>query len=848
MKVSLNKLKYINMHHDMGIDLVPNGIDDLVTKIGAQLGAVEEIIPYGKRFAGAIVVKVVECEKHPGADKLSLCLVDDGGVVEHVERNDHGLVQVVCGAPNVRAGMLAAWLPPGATVPSTRDNDPFVLEARELRGKVSNGMLASSKELGIGDSHDGILEVDRDVSPGTSFADTYCDVDEVVIDIENKMFTHRPDCFGIMGVAREVAGIQGLAFKSPPWYVADPEFPKAEGDLPLTVKNELPELTPRFSAITMSNVKVEQSPVWLQIILNEVGIKSINNIVDYTNFYMLETGQPLHAYDYDKVKALSGGSPELVIRKPAQGEKIKLLNGKEIEPRKDAIMIATDKQLIGIGGVMGGSNTEVGEHTKNIILECANFNMYSIRRTSMVHGLFTDAVTRFTKGQSPLQNLGVLAEITKKITEESGAKVASQVIDSNHVDKAALERNSLFPPVKITADFINARLGLKFTADQIKGILENVEFDIEVNGDELTITAPFWRTDIEIKEDIVEEVGRLHGFDKLPLELPKLDLTPAVKDPVLEAKAMIRDRLSKAGANELLTYSFVHSNLFEKTGQNKDDAFQISNALSPDLQYYRLSLTPSLLEKVHPNTKAGYGEFGIFEIGSVQSPTELDDEGLPTTFGRVAFVIATDTKAARKVAGAPYYHAKTYLEHVMGDEADLQFVPVAKVDIQGHKLFEAMVRPFHSGRAAVVYRGKQLVGVVGEYSTSTRRNFKLPNHCAGFELFLSVFSSDELPAYTPLSRFPKVTQDMTLKVPASLEHQEIINLFWSAYDSQELKNVDSTLSTLDIYKANEGDETKNVTLHFTIASRERTLTDKEVSKILDDIATVAKEKISAERI
>ncbi|HVX57741.1 MAG TPA: hypothetical protein VHA37_08480, partial [Candidatus Saccharimonadales bacterium] len=262
MKVSYNNLRFANEHYDVP-NLVRDGPDALVEKIGAQLGAVEEVIPYGDRFDGVIIVKIVECVKHPNADKLSLCRVDDGGAVKDVERGEDGLVQVVCGAPNVRTGMLAAWLPPGATVPSTRQQEPFVLEARELRGKVSNGMLASPKELGIGDSHEGLLVVDTDVKPGTTFAQAYRAEGEAVIEIENKMFTHRPDCFGLMGIMREVAGIQGLPFKSPNWYVPSPKFPEPEGEkLPLKVVNELPELVPRFTALTMSDVKVGPSPVW----------------------------------------------------------------------------------------------------------------------------------------------------------------------------------------------------------------------------------------------------------------------------------------------------------------------------------------------------------------------------------------------------------------------------------------------------------------------------------------------------------------------------------------------------------------------------------------------------------
>ena len=633
MKISLNTIRNMVTHYKSSEDVTKIGVEKLVEKIGAQLGAVEEVIDIGSKYQGIIIARVVECKKHPNADKLSVCMIDDGGKAKDVKRDKTGLVQVVCGAPNVQAGMIVAWLPPGSTVPETYDKDPFVLGARELRDVVSNGMLASPQELALGDSHDGILEIDEDLKPGADFAEIFGLKNDVVLDIENKMFTHRPDCFGFLGITRELAGIQQLSFKSPDWYVPNPKFPKPEGErLQLVVKNELPKLVPRFSTITISNVKVGPSPVRMQVELAKIGQKSINNIVDYTNLYMLSTGQPLHAYDYDKVKALSGGAATLLVRHPAKGEKIKLLNGKTIEPRSEAIMIATDKQVIGIGGVMGGSETEVDENTKNIIIEAANFDMYSIRRTSMAHGLFTDAVTRFNKGQSPLQTLPVLAKIVGEIRAVGAGKVAGQVQDDNHVKKTALHA-----PVTVAPQFINSRLGLQLSMAEIKQLLKNVEFTVETGGGELVVTAPFWRTDIEIPEDVVEEVGRLYGYDHLPLELPKRDVSPTIKNPLLALKAEIRERLSKAGANEVLTYSFVHGDLLDKVGQDKQQAYQLSNALSPDLQYYRLSLMPSLLEKIHPNIKAGYDRFALFELGKAHTLGEFEANTIPAYAPRLKY-------------------------------------------------------------------------------------------------------------------------------------------------------------------------------------------------------------------
>lgn len=857
MKITTQTINYINNHYG-STDHVLENIDDLAQRIGAQLGAVDEVVDFGSRFEPVIIVKVVSCDDHPNADRLHVCKVDDGGKTQNVERGADGLVQVVCGAPNVRAGMFAAWLPPGSIVPSTHGGqDPFVLEARELRGVVSGGMLASAKELSIGDNHEGILEITEElgpIQPGTMFADYYHLQGDQTIDMENKMFTHRPDCFGWLGVAREIEGIYHRPYKSPDWYKMDPEFPTAEGEpLPLEVRNELPELAPRFTAIALRDVKVGPSPVWLQLDLAKHGLRSINNIVDYTNHYMLFTGQPLHAYDYDKVKERSGGDKAtIVVRHPSQGEKITLLNGKQIAPRAEAIMIATDKELIGIGGVMGGGDTEVDENTKNIIIESANFDMYSVRRTSMAHGLFTDAVTRFNKGQSPLQNLAALAKIIDQICEFAGGKIASKLIDINHVPDDAMKRGNIHAPVKVAAQFINERLGWKLSADAMALLLKNVEFDAEVNGDELTVTAPFWRTDVVIPEDVVEEIGRLYGYDHLPLVLPKRDLTPAAKNPVLEVKRKLRDRLAQTGANEVLSYSFVHGNLFDKVGQNRELAFQLSNAISPDLQYFRLSLMPSLLEKIHPNIKAGYGQFALFELGKVHAKGVLDDEGLPRELPRVALVLAAEEKIAKAgYGGAPYYQARKYLMDVLelfGQAGDLVYIPLGEASFGGHQAIEQMTKPFEPNRSAVVMRGDLVVGVVGEFRTSVARALKLPAFTAGFELFLSTFKEASHQEYIQLPRFPKVEQDICLRVPAGTPYQDVFDFVWSHLDQHRPDATYHTLGPVDIYQRDDDPEHKQITLRLTLASYERTLTDQEVSKLLDEVADAAKKELHAQRI
>lgn len=594
----------------------------------------------------------------------------------------------------------------------------------------------------------------------------------------------------------------------------------------------------------MSGITVTKSPVMIQSFLSRVGIKPINNIVDITNFVMSLTAQPMHAYDYDKVAALdSSDTATLVIRKPKKGEKIALLNGKIIEPREEAIMIASKSHLIGVGGVMGGSSTEVDFSTKNIILECASFDMYSIRRTSMAHGLFTDAVTRFNKGQSNLQNDKVLAYAIAWVQKLAHGHVAGRLADPS--PKLRKQKSIL-----TTAEFINSRLGTNLDAKEIKKLLLNVEFQV-TGTDKLEVTAPFWRTDIEIAEDIVEEVGRLQGYDALPIDLPRRTTSPAKRNQLLATKGKIRSILKAAGANEVLTYSFVHSKLFDAAGQDTKLAYQLSNALSPELQYYRLSLVPSLLEKVHANIKAGHSEFGLFEINKSHDKSNVHEDGLPIEEERVAFVFAADVKAQLRYVGSSYYQARTYAQELLSGFGldNPVFEPSTTHDPQT-ETGKQMIAPFERGRTAYVktHDGK-LLGVVGEIKPEVKANLKLPGYTAAFEMDVQMLEAyAQKPAYKQLSRFPHTQQDVTFKVADKVLFSEVEgHLLKALTDAESEHGYTTTLEPHDIYSP-EKSKTKNITLRLTLSHPDRTLTTVEVNKLLDNLATVAKKELSATRI
>jgi phenylalanine--tRNA ligase, beta subunit len=825
MKVSLNIVRNL-------INFELPSVDELVLRVNQQLGGVEEVIDLGAKYSGARIVRVVECGKHPDADRLSVTKIDDGGAVPDVPHDDNGYVQVVCGAPNVHADMWAIWLPPGSTVPASFDDtEPFVLGARPLRGVLSQGMLAAADELAIGTDHEGIIEITENDLPsgaelqaGARFAEIF-GLDDFVLDIENKMFTHRPDCFGQLGVAREIAGIFGQQFTSPEWYKAQQQFSTAEG-LDLMITNGAPELVPRFMAVAIKDVEVKPSPLWLQCQLVAMGGKPINNIVDTTNYIMLMTAQPTHAYDYDKLRG-----HQLGARLARPDEKVSLLNGKEYELTADDIIIADGEGVIGLAGIMGGSNTEVSNDTKNIVLECATFDMYALRKTAMRHGVFTDALARFNKGQSPLQNAAVLKRLMSMV---SGVQ-ASEVFDLKQFsDEFDDYFDGKYTPANIDIDskFINERLGLKLSENDICGLLNNVEIKShgpEEELDYICIQSPFWRTDLELPEDIVEEVGRLYGFDKLPRELPHRSIKPAPKNPRRELKNAVRQSLSRAGANEILTYSFVHERILKNAEQDVIQAYKLSNALSPDLQYYRLTVLPSLLDKVYANIKSGHNEFALFEIGKGHLKSKgLNKEGLPIENNYIDLVYSSK----KDKPGAPFYVTKKLINN-LGKDLGVKF----EFEKIVNQIDKQILAPFDIDRSSLIIMDNgDIVGLVGELKQSVIKNFKLPQYISAASIDIDILqkniSKNIGDSYHPLSKFPSTRRDISIEIDLAVSYKDVLNIVKNSLKNQDDEFI--SIRLVDIYRAKHS-SLKTITLNISMTSYNRTLTATDVSRIIENI-------------
>ncbi len=771
MKISLNWLKkYVKIPKDISDE-------ELIRLIGARLVEVEGVIDETHKYDNIYIVRVVSCEKIPDTH-LTKCMIDAGSESE---------IQVVCGAPNVREGMLAVWIAPGAIVPaSVHEDAPFVIGKRKMQGFESNGMLAGADELDFGDDHSGIVEINPEsAKPGDLLSDVFglCDL---VLEIENKSLTHRPDTFGIVGFAREVAGILGEKFDEP--YFTDSvqsEVSKIFKDSGLKkVKISIDgAVCPRYTAIVLEK-HGELTKKYLTLVdtlLSKSGVNVISPIVDATNYLMLLTGQPLHAFDYDKfVKVGKSDDPVINVRLARKGEKIVLLDDSEVLLNENDIVICSGDVPVALAGAMGGKSTMIDEGTRNIIIESATFSLYNLRKTQMAHGIFSEAITRFTKGQPTCQT-PVVAKMCAEMLY-LGYRV-SAVGDEMKSDEQGIV-------VKITTPEINGLLGARYSKSEIKNTLENVGFIVSGDGDNLDIVVPEWRTDIHIKEDVIEEVGRLNGFDNISPVLP-LHATAELNE-MWELKKEIRGLMAGFGANEVLTYSFVSERLLMKAGQSGKNSYKIVNSISPELQYVRQSIVPSLLEKAYVNEKLPVERFAMFELNQVyEKDFGVNDEKVPNGKNSFGFVVAE-----RKGRSTAFYKAKKYLETILrGIGLVAEYVPM--------KGSSSVNQPFEPKRSADVYVDGVLIGVVGELKNSVKGQFKLAEFVAGFEICL-----DEI---IKLSRADKKkvfgeTKREDLTITTDKTYAEVLS-------EVEQKYPGAKISPGAIYQP-EGQDAKNITFHI----------------------------------
>jgi phenylalanyl-tRNA synthetase beta chain len=779
MKVPLNWLKeYVN------ITLPQADLAERLTMAGLEVKEVEVI---GGSWENIVVGQIKAVVRHPNADRLRLATVDLGTRQE----------TVVCGAPNLRIGDKIAFAHVGAQLIDGHTGQVFRLKSAEIRGIVSNGMVCSEKELGISDSHEGIMILPAEAPVGTPLTDYLGDF---IFDLE--VTPNRPDCLSVTGIAREVAALSGQNLLLP-------EVRYDEGasttSQQISIEVTAPDLCSRYCASLITKIKVTASPTWMQQRLLACGMRPINNIVDITNYVMLEYGQPLHAFDYDTIKG-----KKIIVRRAVDGEALVTLDGVERTLSDNMLVIADERRAVAIAGVMGGADTEVTQQTTSILLESANFNPANIHYTSRRLSLSSEASVRFERGIRPELTLPALKRATQLIVEFAAGEAAKGVVD-------AYPGKQDRKPILLSTDQVQRILGVEFGLDQIVGVLTALGFDCKPSGSEVWVTAPYWRNDIHLAVDLVEEVARIIGYDQIPMTMLSQPLPRQHPAPILSLKQKVRHSLVGYGFQEVINYSLTSLEAISKLlpEPHPIESLRVANPMTVDQEYLRPNLRANLLAALSTNQRHEEGGIRLFELGRVYLPRPND---LPDEPEMVCGVLS-GARLERSWHGGDelfdFYDAKGVAEGLLC---------LLDVDARFEKCQDESLHP--NKQAAIVVNDKR-VGIVGELHPRVSLAFELIAPAYLFEIDLTAllpFTAGHK-MFQPVPRFPSVVRDIALVVDSEVSHQQVEDIITSF----QLVNL---VTIFDVYSGEPiPPDKKSLAYRIIFQSPTHTLTDKEVNDV-----------------
>jgi phenylalanyl-tRNA synthetase beta chain len=778
MKLSIRWLKQF-----LGDAEVPVIIDAL-TRAGIE---VEEALDLGMISGKIVVARVLEVQDHPNADKLHVCRVDVGQAEP---------ITIVCGAPNVQAGVNYPCALPGAVLP-----DGTEIKRAKLRGQESAGMLCSARELGLGSDHSGILPLPDGWKIGEPF--------DAILGL--KITPNRPDWLSVTGVARELAAMTGRQV-----HVPKPRFKETieriEGYVQLVVQARAE--CPRYACRLIRGVKVAESPVWLKRALEASGLRPINNVVDVTNFVLMELGHPLHAFDF---KRLKGG--EVFVRMARAGESLVLIDGTEIKLVPEDLVIADALDPAALAGIMGGRATEVSDATTDVLLESAWFDPGTIRRSARRHGLSTDASYRFERGADRERLALALGRAAQLIQEVAGGEVLKGAIDM----QAPMTDPS---PIALEVGRVNARLGIKLSSSEIARFLVALGFEIRrADGDHLIVVVPSHRVDVARDVDLIEEVARLHGYDRIASTLPRVQSPPEAPDPIERACEQALDAMVALGFLEAVNYSFIGEAQAVAAGADPATLARLAKPLSPDQAVMRPGLLPGLLATAAYNRKQGESRLMLCEVGKAWRPGA--QAGDPAgEFQEAALLWAGPTPLfwdgpSRET---DFYDLKGAVEAVLatfGPEP-LTCAPLADSPA------------FHPGRSASLSWKGRLLGQMGEIHPDLAAHFDLKErvHAARLDLTVLVEAWGEaLPAIKPAPKFPGSWRDLALVMDAQVPAGEVLAVVGDAG-----RGLIEDVAVVDVYQGEHVAEgKKSLALRLRLRSPERTLTEDEIQGVVDDV-------------
>ena len=752
-----------------------------LTISGPTIDYIHELTP---TFKKVVIGEIISIEKHASADKLQVCQVDVGAKEP---------LQIVCGAPNIAVGQKVPVVTVGGEVSG------FEVKKASLRGVESAGMMCSQKELGIGEDHTGIYILPAYTKVGLPL-EKVMNLDDYIFDIE--VTSNRPDAMNIIGLAREASAILDVKFT----YEESKPNLKINKELKLDVSVKESKLCSRYQAIVMTDIKVESSPLWMQQRLLSAGLRPINNLVDITNYILLEFGQPMHVFDYNKL-----AGQEIIIRGAKKGEKLLALDGKNYELIEDSLVIADKKDPVAVAGIMGGELSAATDETKTIVLEAANFDQLSIRKTARALNLHSDSSNLFEKGLAPENTTPAILRAIELVVELANGKVASKLIDESSY-------SFKIKTVNLPSDDIKRILGIEIKPAEVKSILEKLGFKVSGTGD-IKVEVPYFRNnDIEGPHDLIEEIARVYGYHKLPAKLMTGDLpTGNDQKKIFQQEDKIKDTLVGLGYSENINYSFISEKLIKSSGLDVNDHVKIANPLSGDFEYMRVSLVPGLLQSIKENERM-VSDLKIFELSKsyINNPKEL-----PTEKTDLCIAMAEDSK------DKAFFDVKGALAVVLQklNIEDFTTQPIKKTNLY-----------WSSNESAEIIINEKSIGTIGIINKENLQLFGIKKNVALAEIDFSKLAEfiKDSSTYKPIAKFPGIDLDISMEIEEDILYSDVVNtvkdfndlikqvLFLSVYQGEKIPTGKKALAIRINYRYD------NKTLELTEAQK---VHDKVVDKL-----------------
>lgn len=796
MLISLNWLKqYIDLD---GIEI--NEMENALTMIGQE---VEKIEIAGSNLENVVTAKIIEKEMHPDSDHLTVCKVDNGKEI----------LQIVCGASNHKAGDKVVLAQIGAKL-----GEDFVIKKGKIRGEESNGMLCSEDELGIGSDKDGIIILPEDAPVGVPFKD-YLRINDTVFELE--ITPNRPDCLSHIGIARELSAYYGKELKYPETEIKSEISEKTSDNVKVSIEDS--NLSRRYVTRILKNVTVKESPKWLKERIEAVGLRSINNIVDVSNFILMEMNHPNHVFDLDKIEG-----NEIKVKSAIKGDKLVTLDEQERELEDGDIVICDSKKILALGGVMGGLDSEVTDNTKNILLEVAQFNPQNVRKTSRRLTLSSDSSYRFERGIDVEDSIKVINRLANLIQEVAGGEILNGYVDvypvpyENKVAELNFERLDRF-------------VGKVIPREKVIEILRNLEIDVKDNGETLTLTAPSYRGDLELEQDYFEEVIRMYGFDNIENILPRVDINKNSTLDTTKLTDRVKTICASVGLKEVINYSFIPKDALQKlkfTGVSEDKLIDISNPITEDFVTMRPTLLYSLIKNAKDNMNRNVSNIRFFEVSrTFEKAEELAKEDI-----KVGIILAGENDKTLwnpKPVHYDFYDLKGIVEEIF-----------SKLKFQSFSIKRSVQTEFHPGRSADIFVGKEYIGSFGEIHPDVLENFGLNKKTvlvAEFNIELIKKYINKPFVYQGIVKYPAVPRDLALVMNENILVGDVL---------KTIEKIDKKVEKVELFDIYQGigvePGKKSVAISILLRDDSKTLEEKEINDIIDKILAKMKKDYMAE--